>query len=98
MKDQKEMQARETMAQIHGILWHDWDPIGVKKMGGPENEYDSYIGGVYHLLLSGATVEAIVNHLSSIETGSMGMSPVEKKKLEPIAEKLLKLDVSPGPV
>ena len=52
------------------------------------------IGGIYRLLSSGATVDAIVNHLISIETGSMGMSPVEKKKLEPIAEKLLKLDVS----
>jgi hypothetical protein len=46
MKDQKELRAREIMKQIHDILWHDWDPFGVKDFG-PENEYDSYIGGIY---------------------------------------------------
>ena len=95
MKDSKPQRSREILKQIHDVLWNDWDPIGVRG-DGPEDEYDGYIGGVYRLLATGAGKQALVDYLISIETGSMGLSPVEKRKREPVAKRLLELDVSLG--
>ena len=90
------MRAREIMARIHDVLWHDWDPIGVREMGGPEDEYDSYIGGIYRLLASGTTRQVLTDHLRVIQTDSMGMSIASEEKLNAVVDKLLKLDVSLG--
>lgn len=100
MKDSRDSRTKEIMAQIHDILWRDWDPIGVNDAA-PEDEYDSYIGGVYRLLASTCGREAMVNHLSEIETDTMGLGPVaegseseQKTRLERVADKLLRIDIS----
>ena len=83
------------MKRIHDILWYGWDPFGVKDFG-PEDEYDSYIGGIYRLLVSGTNREYLANHLRGIQTDSMGMSIVSEGKLDAVVDKLLELDVSLG--
>ncbi|MFH1022922.1 MAG: hypothetical protein V1809_05995 [Planctomycetota bacterium] len=89
----KEQCAQEIMQEIHDILWNDWDPIGVKGLG-PEDEYDSYIGGVYRLLASKAPKETLSAHLQKIETDSMGLSPARQEVVNKVVDKLSKLDVS----
>ena len=96
MKDSKEQRALEIMKDIHDVLWNDWDPIGVRRMGGPEDEYDSYIGGVYRLLASGAAREQLIAMLRGIQTDSMGMSIVSDPELVIVADKLIALDVTLG--
>ena len=91
MRD-RDAQAREIMKAIGSVLLSEWDPIGVKD-GGPQDEYDSYIGGVYRLLVSGATAAQVAEHLRKIEAESMGFRETSAVSLLPIAEKLLKLDV-----
>jgi hypothetical protein len=49
MKERKKERAREIMNQIHDVLWNVWDPIGTNNYG-PDDEYDSYIGGIYRIL------------------------------------------------
>jgi hypothetical protein len=56
---------------IRTILLTDWDPIGC---GVPDDEYDSYIGGIYGLMQNGATAESLARHLNSIESESMGLA------------------------
>jgi hypothetical protein len=51
-----------------------WDPIGVKDLGAPRNEYDGYIGEIYGLLTKGATDEEIAAELLRIEREGMGLS------------------------
>src|SRR5437867_11803711 len=63
--------AREIESQIAEILLHDWDPIGVADEPQARDEYDSYIGGVYRLLASGASVAEIEAHLRDIEIRMM---------------------------
>ena len=43
-----------------------WDPIGIRDEPNAQDEYDSYIGGVYDLLLQSATEQEIAAHLLNI--------------------------------
>jgi hypothetical protein len=52
-----------------------WDPIGIKDEPNAQDEYDGYLGGVYELLVSGASDENIQEHLWRIATERMGLSP-----------------------
>ena len=99
MKDSREQQAKAIIKQIHEVLWHDWDPICVNDVA-PEDEYDSYIGGVYRLLASGCTREALVTHLIRVEIETMGLGPMPSGsepqhigRLEAVADKLMAIDV-----
>jgi hypothetical protein len=58
--------------QIRSVLNTDWDPIGVVG-DGINDEYDMYIGRIYSLLASGASEQAIAEHLLSIELERMGL-------------------------
>ena len=87
------------MKQIHEVLWNDWDPIGINNVA-PEDEYDSYIGGVYRLLASGCTREALVTYLIRLEIETIGLGPMSsgsepqhKGRLETVADKLMAIDV-----
>jgi hypothetical protein len=55
-------------------LLQDWDPIGVNDCPEAHDEYDSYVGGVCSLLLSGADAYKLRQHLAHIETVNMGLS------------------------
>ncbi len=78
---------------IHQILLKDWDPIGVQEWPETQDEYDSYIGGVYRLLAAGATEQQIVDHLDRIESQKMLLPRDDKSTLIPVARKLRALDV-----
>lgn len=45
-----------------------WDPIGVKDEPNAQDEYDSYLGGVYELLVSG-------HPMKTSRTASGGLLP-----------------------
>lgn len=72
--DPREERAREIQESIRHILLHDWDPIGVADEPQAQDEYDSYIGGVYRLLASGASTTQVAEHLARVEHDSMGFS------------------------
>lgn len=58
---------------VKKALWEDWDPIGVRQMGGPDDEYDSYAPTVVRMLQAGASEDELVAHLHSIATDRMGL-------------------------
>jgi hypothetical protein len=62
--DERGRRARELQDRIGRILYEDWDPLELCGIA-PSSEYDSYIGGVYRLLASGASCEQIAEHLGS---------------------------------
>jgi hypothetical protein len=53
----------------------------------------TYVGGVYRLLVSGANVHELAEHLAQVETEALGFSDTDPKMLIPIAKKLLKFNV-----
>jgi hypothetical protein len=80
------------------VLLHDWDPFGVGDGSTPPDEYDDYIAGVYRLVFSGASVEAIADYLARIEEGLFAGSPERSDHLRHVAGKLHRLDVRLGAV
>jgi hypothetical protein len=82
---------REDAQAIRDIFMRDWDPIGA---GVPEDEYDNYIGPVYRILLGTRSEEELIDFLFRTETETIGLNPVGREHLRPIAQELLKLNVS----
>jgi hypothetical protein len=97
MDDAQRNRAREIQGAIRAILYHEWDPIGVRGAA-PEDEYDSYIGGVYRILTSSRSEDELVAYLAKAETEDMGLgrSPRQQlwhEELKRVAQKLLALKV-----
>ncbi len=53
---------------------------------------NAYVGGVYRLLVSGAGVLELAEHLAQVETDALGFADTDPKMLIPVAKKLLKLN------
>ena len=91
----QEQRAREIQETIRDILHHDWDPVGVGGVPQAQDEYDSYVGDVYRLLVSGAGPSQIAEHLARIEQEWLGL-PTQPEALMHVAQKLCALDVRLG--
>ena len=92
MDNAKRQKSIEVQEAIRDILYHEWDPIGVRNAA-PEDEYDSYIGGVYSILSSSRSEDELVEYLSKIEIEAMEINPQSRQHLRAVARKLLALDV-----
>lgn len=86
--------ARDIQNRIRMVLLEDWDPIGVAGVPEAQDEYDSYIGPIYRLLASDASVEQLAQHLQEIETTQMGLSPRRLEGLARVANTLKTLAVA----
>ena len=70
-------QSRENRQRVRFILNKHWDPIGVAGSG-IDDEYDSYVGTVYTMLMDRRTSEnAIRDYLYRTATQDMGITPYE---------------------
>ena len=94
MKTTRNDRAMEIQDAIREVLYRDWDPIGVYG-NAPEDEYDSYIGGIYRLLSSAPSRETVAQTLVKIEKECMGYDQAREEPLLPVADKLLAIDIQP---
>ena len=83
--------ARQIQRHIADLLRRNWDPLGVADHPETSEEYDSYVGGVYKLLTTGASAKQVAEHLVRIETAMLGYEDTKASTLVPIAKKLLKI-------
>jgi hypothetical protein len=90
MSDYKD-RARRYHRAIREILLHDWDPIGVRDIAEAQDEYDSYIPGIYGGLIHRISEHELIEHLWQIEAQQMGLA-VNRRKTEQAARKLLLLN------
>jgi hypothetical protein len=86
--------AKAIQESIRQILLRDWDPIGVNDVPDTQDEYDSYVGGVYRLLALHCSAEQMINHLAKIESQTMELGVANREHLMRIANQLIALDVS----
>jgi hypothetical protein len=84
--DRRDKRAREIHNSIREVLIRDWDPIHVEDIPEAQNEYDAYVGGVYHVLARGASEVTIATYLASVERESMGFS-TSAEALLPVARR-----------
>ena len=94
--DSRDRRAKEIQQGIRNVLLQDWDPIHVRYEPQAQDEYDSYLGGVYRLLASGAAPPALTEPLARIEREEMGFQ-TSAAQLMDVATKLSNLHVQVGP-
>ena len=90
--DERARRTRVIQDQIGAILYKDWDPLGLRDVV-PPDEYDSYVGGVYRLLASGASVNRVAEHLAELERRAFGYSEATAARNMSTAKRLCELDV-----
>src|SRR5664279_1719167 len=83
--------ARRYHHAIREILLRDWDPIGIADIPEAQDEYDSYIPGIYGRLIRHISEQELFDHLWQIETEHMGLFG-NRGKTQQITEKLLSLN------
>jgi hypothetical protein len=87
-------QSREIRKAIREVLMAEWDPIGVRDLSGPEDEYDVFVGTVYLLLVrEDVSADQIEAHLLDAATGRLGLprtSGIEESSAR-AASKLIEL-------
>jgi hypothetical protein len=77
----KQERAGEIQRSIAEVLRRNWDPIGIRDMPDSSDEYDAYVGGVYRLLVSGASVRELAEHLAAVDTEALGFADTDPKML-----------------
>ena len=90
--DERDRRSREIQERFGRILYEDWNPLGFLGVV-PSDEYDSYVGGVYRLLASGASCEQIAEHLAELERGHFGYAEVTAARNMAAAMKLCELEL-----
>jgi len=80
--------ARKVKQETDRILWEVWDPIGVNQFAAAQGEYRMYVNGVFELLISGATDEAIAQHLLAIVHDRMELRAARIEHMRPTVEAL----------
>lgn len=74
-------ESRRIRAEIRRVLMTVWDPIGVRDEPNAQDEYASYLGGVFALLTGGASDDQITEHLFGIVTERMEL-PAKKEDMQ----------------
>ena len=93
MKDDKAKRAAQIQDSIRQVLYYEWDPIGVSRLG-PDDEYDSYIGPVYGILAGSRSEQELIEYLCRTERDTIGLSCDSPERLRPVARSLLAIDIS----
>jgi hypothetical protein len=86
--------AQQIEASIRSVLLHDWDPFGARGKAKRRDAYDSCIGAIYSLLVSGAAIQDVTKRLIRIEEEEMGLGPADRARAHRAAHKLCSLDLS----
>ncbi|KZN70400.1 hypothetical protein [Pseudoalteromonas luteoviolacea] len=84
------LKQRQLWKELQGILWKDWDPIGVYEEGSKwDDEYDSYVPHLFKLVTEGADHIKISAYLTSVINQSIGLSTAPNNELEMKIAKLV---------
>jgi hypothetical protein len=92
MAQDRDERAAAIQAGIGYVLLHDCDPIGIQDIPEAQDEYHSYVDGLYRLLASAAASPQIADHLCAIEQERMGLPP-NRLRASRVADKLRELDL-----
>jgi len=65
--------SRRIRVQMRHVLIEIWDPIGIKDEPNAQDEYDSYIGELYDLLVGHADDSQLIDYLYKAAHDHMGL-------------------------
>jgi hypothetical protein len=89
----KKERAGNIHDSIRHVLFYTWDPIGINDQAQIDDEYDSYIGPIYRMLVENRKEEELVQRLLQFERDAMGLPSRLPEEVRPVARKLLALDI-----
>ena len=90
MKQQDIEKSLRLRLLVKAAVFREWDPIGVNKMSGPDDEYDAYVPKRSELLLSNCSEAEVFDFLWLLETKQMGMTG-NRSATEGFARRLLQI-------
>jgi hypothetical protein len=76
--------------RIRDVLLREWDPIGINEIPMARDEYDSYVGEIYGMLIRHEPRDKLIDHLWWIEATHMALCG-NRKKTESVADRLIQL-------
>jgi hypothetical protein len=82
--------AQRYQAAIRRALLTDWDPIGIGDDPNAQDEYDSYIGTIYKMLITRAPRNQFIDYLWWVETEHMGLAG-NRAATEHFVDRLLRI-------
>jgi hypothetical protein len=84
--------AKEFLREVGDTLYREWDPIGVLRMGGPTDQYESYAGPIASMLIKRDSDETLVKFLEWAEIEQMGLSgPFDPRSVQRVIVALRQL-------
>jgi len=81
--------ARQIKIELRKVLLSDWDPIGISEFSEASNEYDTYLGNIFHLINTGSTERELAEYLFDVESIQMGITRGSGEELVPVSQKLI---------
>lgn len=76
------------VAEVARLLWEEWDPIGARALGGPDDEYDAFIGRVVRLAVNGDE-EGVARYLSDVRVRQLGLRRWSRERERRVASMVL---------
>ena len=70
--------SRGWRSRLREVLNRDWDFIGVALNGGPDDEYDSYMGKIAAMLRENASDDEMLAYFKWAEVENMGLGSEEQ--------------------
>jgi hypothetical protein len=75
-------ESRRIRVQIRHALLEVWDPIGVKDAPTAHDEYDSYLGDIFEMLVARAPDAKIAEYLCWVVRDRMGLESANVSDME----------------
>ena len=88
-------ESRRIRVRIRHVLLEVWDPIGIKDEPNAQDEYYSYIGDLYELLVSHADDSQVIDFLHWAAHDHMGLDGASRSDMETTVEALKKIPLTP---
>ncbi|PYY10939.1 MAG: hypothetical protein DMG61_20465 [Acidobacteria bacterium] len=88
-------ESRQIRVQIRHVLLDVWDPIGVKDVPNAQDEYDSYIGRVYELLMGNSPDRELAEYLFAVVRDDMGLDGAKISDMNATVKALREIQIIP---
>lgn len=72
--------ANRLYQAVRGVLFREWDPIGVNDNPLCQDEYDNYAPAICRMLEAGADEVELSAHLGRLRTDAMGLPDGEQQR------------------
>lgn len=89
-------ESRRIRVAIRHVLLNTWDPVGIRDEPNAQDEYDSYVGRLYELLVNNASDAELTDYLYWVVHELMGLDGATRLDMATTVEALRKIPLHPN--